>query len=141
MNIRMRGEEASDGQLLASACSVAAKTFRQADIPAIRRFATRFGARAGMGAAQRSDFMLAVSEAAACATCRGPCTARLRLWTTGSRALCEVQGDGMLFGQEPHARRGDAEALRRWLLQQVCDHVSVDDDSQGVTVRFSMAVA
>jgi hypothetical protein len=142
MNTRMRGGNAADGQLLATACSLAAKTFRRADIPAIRRFATLFGARAGMSAARLGDFMLAVSEAAACATSNGPCTARLRLWTTELHAMCEIRGDGVLFGQGPGAaRRGDVEALRRWLLRQLCDHVSVDDDPQGVTVRFSMTVA
>ncbi len=115
---------------------------RQADIPSVRHFATLFGVRAGMGAAQMADFVLAVSEAAACATLHGPCTATLRLWTTQSRALCEIRGTGVLRrpgpGQQP---RGDAEALRRWLLQQVCDYVSVDSGADGVTVRFSMAVA
>jgi hypothetical protein len=142
MNIRIRGESATDGQLLAVRCSLAAKTFRRADIPAIRRFASLFGARAGMDAARLGDLMLAVSEAAACATSHGPCTARLRLWTTELRAMCEIRGDGVLFSHGPDpARYGDVEALRRWLLHQLCDHVSVDDDPQGVTVRFSMAVA
>jgi hypothetical protein len=141
MNTRMLGENATHGQSLAAVCSLAAKTFRPADIPAIRRFATLFGARAGMSTASLSDFMLAVSEAAACATRYGNCVNSLRLWTTGSRALCEIHGDGALAGQEPDARRGDAEALRRWLLRQLCDHVFVTDDPRGVTVRFSMTVA
>ncbi len=142
METRMRGWNTGNGQALLSARSLAAKTFRQADIPAIRRFAATFAARAGMRAAQLSDFALAVSEAAACATSRGPCTARLRLWTTGSRALCEISGDGVLLGQEPDgAAHSDAEALRRWLLRQLCDCVQVHSDSRGVTVRFSMTVA
>ena len=141
MNTRIRGGNAIDGQFLAAACSLAPKTFRQADIPAIRHFASLFGARAGMGAPRLADFMLAVSEAAACATSHGLCTARLRLWTTGFRTMCEVRGDGALLRREPDpARRGDAEALRRWLLHQLCDNVSVDDGPQGVTVRFSMTV-
>ena len=141
MNTRIRGGNAIDGQFLAAACSLAPKTFRQADIPAVRHFASLFGARAGMGAPRLADFMLAVSEAAACATSHGPCTARLRLWTTGFRTMCEVRGDGALLRREPDpARRGDAEALRRWLLHQLCDNVSVDDGPQGVTVRFSMTV-
>ena len=141
MNTRIRGVNATDGQVLAAAGSPAAKTFRQPDIPAVRHFASLFGARAGMGAPRLADFMLAVSEAAACATSHGPCTARLRLWTTEFRTMCEVRGDGALLRREPDpARRGDAEALRRWLLHQLCDNVSVDDGPQGVTVRFSMTV-
>jgi len=123
MNTRIRGGNAIDGQFLAAACSLAPKTFRQADIPAIRHFASLFGARAGMGAPRLADFMLAVSEAAACATSHGPCTARLRLWTTEFRTMCEVRGDGALLRREPDpARRGElpdgrdirlAERLRR----------------------------
>src|SRR5215472_7023321 len=141
METRMRGLKTSNGQLLVTARSLAAKTFRQADIPAIRRFAAAFAARAGMRATQLPDFALAVSEAAACATSRGPCTARLRLWTAGSRALCEISGDGVLLGSGPgDAGHGDDEALRRWLLRRLCDYVDVESDTQGVTVRFSMTV-
>ena len=141
METQMRGWKTGNGQLLATARSLAAKTFRQADIPAVRQFAAAFAARAGMRASQVTDFALAVSEAAACATSHGPCTARLRLWTTEFRTMCEVRGDGALLRREPDpARRGDAEALRRWLLHQLCDNVSVDDGPQGVTVRFSMTV-
>jgi hypothetical protein len=141
MNTRMRGWKTSNGQLLVTARSLAAKTFRRADIPAIRGFAAAFAARAGMCATQRTDFALAVSEAAACATSRGPRTARLRLWTAGSRTLCEVSGDGVLLGAGPgDAGHGEDEALRRWLLRQLCDYVDVESDTQGVTVRFSMTV-
>lgn len=141
MDTRMRDWSSSSGQVLLSARSLAEKTFRQADIPAVRHFATMFGARTGIGTVRLADFVLAVSEAAACATCHGPCTARLRLWTTGSRALCEIRGDGMLSGPGPGGvQQGDAEALRRWLLRQVCDHVSLKSGPHGVTVRFSMAI-
>jgi hypothetical protein len=141
METRMRGWKTSDGQLLVTTRSLAAKTFRRADIPVIRQFAAAFAARAGMRPSQLTDFALAVSEAAACATSRGPCTAQLRLWTTGSRALCEIIGDGVLLGPGPgDAGRWDDEALRRRLLRQLCDYADVDSDAQGVTVRFSMTV-
>ena len=142
MDTRMRGWKTSNGQLLVTARSLAAKTFRQADIPAIRRFAAAFAARAGMRATQLTDFTLAVSEAAACATSRGPCTARLRLWMTENRAFCEVRGDGTLMADGPRgARQGDAERLRRWLLHRLCDHVSVESGPQGVRVLLAMTVA
>src|SRR5215472_4514647 len=140
METRMRGLKTSNGQLLVTARSLAAMTFRQADIPAIRRFAAAFAARAGMRATQLPDFALAVSEAAACATSHGPCTARLRLWTAGSRTLCEISGDGVLLGPGPGDAGPGDEVLRRWLLRQLCDYVDVESDTQGVTVRFSMTV-
>jgi hypothetical protein len=143
MNTRMRSWSAGSGQMLfAEARLLTEKVFRRTDIPAVRCLATSFGARAGMASARLADFTLAVSEAAACATGQGPCTARLRLWTTGPRAFCEIRGDGrMLRRQEPAGvRHGDAETLRRWLLQQVCDQLRLESGPGGVTVRFSVAV-
>ena len=143
MNTRMRGSNASSGKpLLPAARSLTEQTFRHADVPAVRRVATAFGVRAGMGTDQMADFVLAVSEAAACAVAQGPCTARLRLWTTGQRAFCEVHGDGLLLRDGPRgARQGDAEALRRWVLRRLCDYASVESGPHGVTVGFSMTFA
>ncbi len=143
MNTRMRGTNASSGKpLLPAARSLAEQTFRHPDVPAVRRVATAFGASAGMRTGQLADFVLAVSEAAACAVAQGPCTARLRLWTTGQRAFCEVHGDGLLLRDGPRgALRGDDETLRRWLLLRLCDHASVESGPHGVTVGFSMTFA
>jgi hypothetical protein len=140
----MRGSDAgSEHPLAPVARSLAERAFRQRDIPAVRRAAPAFAMRAGLRAAQLSDFVQAVSEAAACAVAQGPCTARLRLWMTGSRAFCEITADGMLQADRPRGGRrpaGEAEALRRWLLQRLCDHVSVRTDPHGVTVILSMTV-
>ena len=90
-------------------------------------------------AGRRADFVLAVSEAAACALAYGPCAARLRLWTVGTRALGEIYADETLLRQGPPGVRQDgAETLRRWLLRQLCDDVSVEPGPHGVTVRFSV---
>jgi hypothetical protein len=143
MNTRMRGPNAGRGQpVLPVARALAEQTFRHADIPAVRRVAAAFGTRAGMGVAKLSDFVQAVSEAAACAVAQGPCTARLRLWTTENRAFCEVSGDGMLMADGPRgAGQGDADRLRHWLLHRLCDHVSVESGPDGVHVLLTMTVA
>lgn len=141
MNTRMRGPNAGRGQVLPVVRSLAEQTFRHADVPAIRRVAAAFGTRAGMTMSKLSDFVQAVSEAAACAVAQGPCTARLRLWTTDNRAFCEVCSDGTLMADGPAgARQGDAERLRRWLLHRLCDHVSVESGPQGVRVLLSMTI-
>jgi len=131
-----------DEHLLSAEYSLARLTFRRADLPDVRRFATAFAARAGIEAGTRlADFVLAVNEAAVCVVSHGPCTARLRLWTTGARVLCEIHGDGMLLGHGPRAtEQSDAEALRRHLLQRICDHARVEAGPQGVTARFSITV-
>jgi hypothetical protein len=141
MNTWMRSWRASDARLpLGSAQWPSEQTFGQADVPSIRRFAREFADRAGIGAAQLTDFVLAVNEAAACAIAAGSCTARLRLWTAGARAFCAVSGDSMPHQGPGGGRQGDVEALRRWLLHQLCDNVSVQSGPDGVTVLLSMTV-
>jgi hypothetical protein len=134
-NTRMQDGRVTDEQLaLEAAHSLAERTFRRADIPSVRHFAFEFGSRAGLGAARLSDFVLAVSEAAACAVTRGPCTAKLRLWASGARVFFEAHGDGLsgLSGRGP-GRPDEAEALRRRLLRQLCDYASVESGPEGVT--------
>jgi len=140
MNTRMRGPSRGHS-VLPVARELTEQAFRHADIPAVRRVAAVFGTRAGMGTAQLSDFVQAVSEAAACTVAQGPCTARMRLWTMGSRVFCEMSGDGMLWADRLRGGRlGDEERLRRWLLPRLCDHASVESGPQGVTVLLSTKV-
>jgi hypothetical protein len=140
MNPTMRGWRAGQGALTWSAQSLAERIFRLADIPAVRRLAAGFGARAGMGSARLADFVLAVSEASACVVGGGPGTARLRLWTIGPRVLCEVRGDGALWQYAGGPVHGEAQAMRRSLLRQLCDQVSESSGRDGVTVLLSMTV-
>ncbi len=121
------------------------RAFRRGDIPAVRRFTEAFGSRTGIGPARLADFVLAVSEAASTVTAAGPCTARVRLWVAGKRAFCEVRGDGpprrTAGGAWPAARPGEEEALRRWVLRRVSDHVSVASGPDGMQVLLSLRVA
>jgi hypothetical protein len=147
MNTRMRGLRASDGRLPLSAPHwPAERTFRRGDVPAVRRFTRAFGVRMGIQSGRLADFVLAVSEAMACVTAARPCTARVRLWVTGTRAFCEVRGDAMLLrrtshGTRPVGRQAEVEALRRWVLKQLSDYVSVASDPDGVCVLLSMTVS
>jgi hypothetical protein len=97
-----------------------------------------FGARVGMRAVRLSDFVLAVSEAAACTVAGGPCTARLRLWTTGHRVFCEVRGDGL--SHRGPGRQDEAEMMRRTLLHRLCDYASVQAGPDGVTVLAAISL-
>jgi hypothetical protein len=141
MNTWMRRWRASDTQLsLGVARSLVERTFRRGDVPSVRRSAVEFGSRAGIGTAQLADWALAVSEAASCAVAWGPCTARLRLWTAGARAFCAVSGDSRPVPGPGGVRPGDVDTLRRWLLHQLCDYVSVESGPDGVSVLLSMSV-
>jgi hypothetical protein len=140
MSIRIRGWRAGREELISSARSPAMRMFRQADVQSIRRLAAEFGARTGIGAARREDFVLAVSEAAACVIAGRPGTARLRLWTTGSRVFCEARGDGAPRQGPGGPLHAEAEAMRRSLLRQLCDCASVSSGPDGVTVVLSITV-
>src|SRR5215472_13624849 len=116
MSGRTDGWRPGSGRLPLPSMGLAEQTFRQSDLPAIRRFVAEFGARAGVEAGRHADFVLAVSEAAACALAYGPCSTRLRLRTVGTRALGEIYANQMLLRQGPRGVRQDgADTLRRWL--------------------------
>jgi hypothetical protein len=187
MDIRRPGRRPDDGgRPLDGSRWLAERAFRPGDVPAVRRFAGAFGARAGLRPARLADFVLAASEAAACATAWGACMTRVRLWMTGRRAFCEVRGDAMIVcrvtqgsawhaaacrhgttarggaargtarhgtawpgtarpgtarpGTEPtDGLHGEEAALRRWVLRQVCDYVSVASGPDGAWVLLSMS--
>ena len=164
MDTRMRGWRGHGGRLPAAGSRLLAeRTFNRGDVPAVRRFAEAFGARAGLGSARRADFVLAASEAAACAAAWGPCVTRVRLWMTGRRAFCEVHGDALVMrratqgsawqgaarrpgtpwpgAERPDGLRGEEAALRRWVLRQVSDYVSIASGPDGAWVLLSMSVA
>lgn len=164
MDTRTRGWLVRDGQLARGTTRwLTERAFRRADIPAVRQFARAFGLRAGIAPARLADFVLAVSEAAACATAAGAGTARVRLWVAGTRAFCQVRGGGIMRWSAPSAqepgsagevrpspRTGGAgrlpsateeEALRRWVLRRLTDHASVAYEPDGVCVLLSMRVA
>jgi len=145
MDTRMRGRRASDGRPpVVEPRWLAERTFRHDDVPAVRRFAEAFAARVGLRPARVADFVLAASEAAACATAWGPCITRVRLWMTGRRAFCEVRGDAMILRRATRDAAwpgtGEAAALRRRVLRQVCDYVSVASGPDGTWVLLSMRV-
>jgi hypothetical protein len=147
MNTRMRA--AKDGQARPAHREprwLAEQAFRKGDVPAVRRLARAFAARAGLASARVADFVLAVSEAAASATAWGPCTARVRLWTTGGRAFCEVRGDALMLRRSTPAavlagRQDEEEALRRLVLQQICEFFSVATGDNGVRVLLAVPVS
>ena len=147
MGTKARGWQAADGRLARGGTDwLAERSFRQGDVPAVRRFTRAFGARAGIGPARLADYVLAVSEAAACATAVGPCVTRVRLWVAGTRAFCEVRGNGLLLRQSaggswPAAWPGEEEALRRRVLRRLSDHVCVATGPDGIRVLLSMRFA
>lgn len=123
---------------------LAERSFRHGDIPAARQFTRVFWARTRLSPGRLADFVLAVSEATASATARGTGAARVRLWVSGTRAFCEVRGDGVQPRLAPHGKRtrqDEEEALRRRVLQRVADYVSVASGPDGAWVLLSMTAS
>jgi hypothetical protein len=151
MDARMPGTQASEQraewrQSPDQPRCLAVRAFQRGDVPAVRRFAKAFGARTGIAAARLGDFVLAVSEAAACASASGPCTAQVRLWVAGRRAFCAVRGDGILLRRASPGRAGgrldEAETMRRLVLRQLSDYFCVaTGPDDGVRVLLSMSVS
>ena len=140
MSTGMLGWRAGQKALKRGARSPAQRVFRQADVSSVRRLAAEFGTRSGVESARLPDFVLAVSEAAACAVAGGPWTAQLRLWTTEQHVFCEVHGDAVPRHRAGGPAHGEAEALRRRLLRQLCDYASFSSSRGGVTVFLSIRV-
>jgi hypothetical protein len=147
MNTRIRGAQAGQARRADhDPQSLTEQAFRQGDVPAVRRLAHAFAMRAGLTSARVGDFVLAVSEAAASATAWGPCTARVRLWRTGTRAFCEVRGDGLMLRRSTSVttlagRQDEEETLRRLVLRQVCEFFSVSAGEGSVRVLLAVPVS
>jgi anti-sigma regulatory factor (Ser/Thr protein kinase) len=140
VNTGNRGNEAARAARSGQDQCLVERRFRWLEFPVVRRVAAGFGVVLGIGATRLADLVLAVSETAACAVGHGAAGAVLRLWHDGDSVCCEVRGEPAP-GMGQLADRGDgAQAMRLSLLRQVCDYVSVEADSSGVTVRFAMTV-
>lgn len=143
MKTTMLDSQATGGRVPRTTLHWAAeRSFRRRDIPAARQFTRAFWVRARLAPARLTDFVLAVSEAMAAATASGAGAARLRLWVTGARAFCEVRSDAVpaqaSYGKV--LRQDETEALRRSVLQQLADYVSVASGPDGACVLLSMTV-
>jgi hypothetical protein len=128
---------------------IAERTFRRGDVAQVRRFAESFGPRVGLRGAQLIDFVLAVTEAAACVIAHWPGAARARLWSAGARVYCEVRGDALVrrdngrdaaCGRPSGGPYGEEDALRRHVLRRVCDYYCVATGTDGTRVLLTMAV-
>jgi serine/threonine-protein kinase RsbW len=114
-------------------------TFGVDDLGDVRTLAAACGRQARLSPGRLSDFVLAVNEVATNAIRHGCPRARLRLWTTGQDAHCEVHGGRWISEEQPSAiRLDDADSLRLWLIWQVCSDVALSHGPDGTTMRLSM---
>jgi anti-sigma regulatory factor (Ser/Thr protein kinase) len=90
------------------------------------------------------DFLLAVDEMTSNAVRHGGPPVSLRLWTAEDRIVCTIRDRGPGF-DDPFAGYGPAhgEDLSRggmglWLARQLCDHVDISGDADGVQIRLTV---
>jgi anti-sigma regulatory factor (Ser/Thr protein kinase) len=90
------------------------------------------------------DFLLAVDEMTSNAVRHGGPPVSLDLWVGDDRIVCSIRDRGPGF-DDPFAGYGPAhgEDLSRggmglWLARQLCDHVDISADDDGVQVRLTV---
>ncbi|SDC98873.1 Anti-sigma regulatory factor (Ser/Thr protein kinase) [Geodermatophilus telluris] len=89
------------------------------------------------------DFLLAVDEMTSNAVRHGTLPAGLRLWTAPGRVVATVRDSGSGL-DDPFAGYGPAHGadlshggMGLWLARQLCDHVAIRRDADGVSVRLT----
>jgi anti-sigma regulatory factor (Ser/Thr protein kinase) len=89
------------------------------------------------------DFLMAVDEMTSNAVRHGSPPAGLRLWTAPGRLVCTIRDSGRGM-EDPFAGYGPAHGadlshggMGLWLARQLCDHVVIRQDADGVGVRLS----
>jgi anti-sigma regulatory factor (Ser/Thr protein kinase) len=120
----------------------ASMQFTLSDLPAVRRLVGEHATRAGLTAAQGHAIVLAVDELASNSIKHAGGGGELRVWTSGSKLLCEVHDRGQLTDQlagrtKPGSRGESGWGL--WLVNQLCEQTQVGTDERGTTIRVQMS--
>jgi anti-sigma regulatory factor (Ser/Thr protein kinase) len=94
----------------------------------------------------RDDFLLAIDEMTSNALRHGGPPVGLQLWISDERMVCAISDAGPGF-DEPFAGYGPAHGddlsrggMGLWLARQLCDHVDITRDADGVRVRLTVGL-
>lgn len=116
--------------------------FAAGDLGEVRHHADARAHRAGLDAARRGDFVLAVAEAAANSLAHGGGRGTLVLWGEDSSCVAEVRDRGRLTDLLAGRRRPALDAADGgrglWMMHQLCDLVETRATPGGLTVRLHM---
>jgi anti-sigma regulatory factor (Ser/Thr protein kinase) len=115
-----------------------------ADFIALRRTVAAELATVDASADLRDDFLLAVDEMTSNALRHGGAPVGLKLWVSDDRMVCTISDFGPGF-DDPFAGYGPAHGddlsrggMGLWLARQLCDHVDIRHDADGVRVRLTV---
>lgn len=115
--------------------------FGQGPLEGVRRFVVD-SVGDTLGAAQLSDFLVAVTEIAGNSLMHGGGAGTMRVWNSATGVTCEIRDRGWI--RQPLAGRArptfDQESGRGlWMVNQLCDLVQLRSSPAGTVVRLHMA--
>ncbi|MGZ8666378.1 MAG: anti-sigma factor RsbA family regulatory protein [Solirubrobacterales bacterium] len=131
-----------DGELPAPDPAAAEIRFSEADLRAVRRFATRQGEAAGLSVERGEDLALAVNELAANAIRYGG-NGLAKAWQADGELVCEVEGGGRIEDPLAGRRRPDPEQISGrglWIANQVADLLEIRSTRTGTRARLHMRI-
>ncbi|MFF7679288.1 ATP-binding protein [Actinacidiphila glaucinigra] len=133
--------EPSAGDPAAGGCPLE-RDFAEGDLPRLRVLTEEFAMRAGLPAANRGEFVLAMNEVASNAIVHGGGRGRLMLRRTEGEVQCRVTDGGpgfdaavipeLLPGLDSRCGRG------LWLVRLVTDHLSIVRGPVGTVVTLAI---
>jgi anti-sigma regulatory factor (Ser/Thr protein kinase) len=109
------------------------------DLSDLRVLIAKRATAAGLAEPEQRNFVLAVNEAATNAVVYGDGSARVRLWETGEKLLCDVEGTGSIHDPLVGRRRpadSQPSGYGMWVANQLCDLVQVRNTPAGSLVRL-----
>ena len=127
--------------LPAPPASVQELSFDAESLSAVRRLVSSRAEEAGLGAARKTDLVLAVNELATNSVRHGGGTGTLRVWVGTRWLVCEIEDrgriDNPMVGREaPTPDRPDGRGL--WIANQICELVQLRTFGQRSVARLHM---
>jgi anti-sigma regulatory factor (Ser/Thr protein kinase) len=118
--------------------------FETFTLSAVRRFAERRAAHAGVSEQKKDDIVLAVNEVATNSVRHADGRGVLRAWTTPGKLIFEITDSGWI--REPLAGKTrpapeEPGGQGLWLVNQICELVQVRSSEAGTVVRLHVALA
>lgn len=118
------------------------RRFDRGSIGELRRAVAAFAAEAGLGPAQVSDLIVAVSEAATNSVLHGGGGGELGVWLDDASVVCEVIDGGRIA--DPMAGRirptiDGTGGRGLWIINQLCDLVQLRATAHGQRLRFRVS--
>ncbi len=133
-----------EGELPAPDPAAAEISFSEADLRAVRRFATRQGEAAGLTAERAEDLALAVNELAANTIRYAGGRGLARAWQADGELVCEVEDGGRIEDPLAGRRRPDPEQISGrglWIANQVADLLEIRSTRTGTRARLHMRIS